>query len=114
MGTRPWVAPAAAAAALTESAALVAYWSLRDHHARPLTFACTVLLIKVVFCVGFLRHRPGALLGLFLFEVAGVAFSAVSSQPLLLRFAEISVASGALALLAASTASFPTVRLPER
>ena len=114
MGARQWAAPAAATAALAESTVLIAYWSLRAHHARPLTFACTVLMVKVAFCIGLLQHRPGALLGLFLFEAAGVAFGVVSSQPLVLRFAEISAASAALALLAASTASFPPVRLPER
>jgi hypothetical protein len=114
MDQHPWVPPAAVAAALTESVVLVAYWSFRAGHDRPLTFASTVLAVKAVFCVGLLRRRPGAVLGLFLLEVGSVAFNVVSTQPVLLRLAEITVASAALALLAAFTASFPTVRLPER
>jgi hypothetical protein len=110
--TRAWTLPAAAWLAAGEAAVLIVVVALTKGSAAPLVIG--FLAAKFPFCWLVVRLRPGAYLGLLVWELAGVV-AAVSGRGVAigLRLAEVVVAASVTALLVASTPLFPTVRLPE-
>ncbi len=110
---RGWTLPAAAGVAALETTALIAALALAAPRAAPL--AIMLLVVKYPFCVGLLHRRPGAYLGVWLWEIAGfVAATAKPGLALSTRMLEVLAAGSCMALLAASASLFPSATLPRR
>jgi hypothetical protein len=108
-----WTLPAAAGLAAVETTTLIAVLALRGSSAAPILIP--FLAVKYPFCYLVLRRSPGALLGLLLWESAGVVTALTAPRtPGVLRVLELSLAIGVFALLAASVSLFPAVKLPEK
>ena len=108
--SRAWVLPAAAGLATLETTALIAILALRSPPWAPLAIA--MLLVKYPFCYLVVRRSAGALLGLMLWEVAGMAAALTRPAPLAVRLLELTVATTVLVLLIAAVPLFPSVQLP--
>ena len=72
------------------------------------------LLLKLPFCYFVTQRRPGALMGLVVWELAGLLAALRSGPSLTLRLSEAGLAVVVLALLFASVPLFPSVRLPDK
>lgn len=108
---RAWALPAAAGLAALETTALIAALALQAPRAAPLAIA--LLVVKYPFCFALLHRRPGAYLGLWLWELAGfVAAAAKPGLALSTRLLEVTVAAACMGLLAASASVFPSATLP--
>ena len=108
---RAWVLEAAAWLAGAETAGLIIVLSLGGAPLAP--FVIGALLLKLPFCWLARQRRPGALMGLFLWELAGVLAALRADAHAALRLIELVVAATVIALLLASIPLFPPVRLPE-
>jgi hypothetical protein len=109
---RPWTLPAAAWLAATETAVLIAIVGLTREHAAPIVIA--FLAVKFPFCWLLARLKPGAYLGLLVWELAGaVAALGARGTAVVFRLLEIGVAATVVGLVIASTPLFPPVRLPD-
>jgi hypothetical protein len=106
-----WVLRAAAGLAAAE--ALVLIVTLVYGGAPLAPYIIAVLVVKLPFCGLVLQRRPGALLGLLLWEVGGMLAALRAEGHPELRMVEASVAAVTFALLLASVPLFPSVRLPE-
>jgi len=112
MTARTWTLPAAAWLAAAEAALLIAALAIRG--VAGAGFYMVLLLVKFPFCWLVTQRRPGAFLGLFVWELGGViAAAAASGTAATLRLGEVVVAVTVAALLVASTPLFPSVTLPE-
>ena len=110
---REWTLPAAAGLATLETTALIAILALRSPPWAPLVIP--MLLVKYPFCYFVVRRSAGALLGLMVWELAGVAAVLTRpSAPLAVRLLELAVSLAVLGLLFASIPLFPTVELRDR
>jgi hypothetical protein len=108
---RPWTLPAAAWLAAIETAALIAALAVSGKSAAPILIA--FLAVKLPFCVLVTQRRPGAYLGLIVWEAAGAIAAVGAHSMLLLRLLEIAAAATVIGLLVASTPMFPSVGLPD-
>lgn len=109
--TREWMLPAAAALAAAETALLIA--AVIERGAPGAGLFAIFLAVKLPFCWFAARRRPGAYLGLLLWEGAAVVAAVTGAAPASLRAVEGVLALTVLALLLASARLFPTVELPK-
>ena len=110
--SREWVLKAAGGLAAAETLMLIVV--LANGGAPLAPYVIGALLIKLPFCYLVTQRRPGALMGLVVWELAGLLASLRSGPSLTLRLTEAGVALVVLALLFASVPLFPSVRLPEK
>jgi hypothetical protein len=109
---RSWVLTAGVWLAVAETLGLILALSLSGAPLAP--FVIGALLLKLPFCWLTLHRRPGALMGLFLWEIGGVvAAMRADTASGVLRLTELAVAMTVMALLLASVPLFPSVRLPD-
>jgi hypothetical protein len=107
-----WVLRLAAGLATAEALVLIVVLAYGSAPLAP--YIIGALLLKLPFCWLLLQRSPGALLGLLLWEVAGMLAALRAEGHAELRFIEASFAALVFALLLASVPLFPSVRLPEK
>ena len=108
---RAWTLIAAVVVATAETAALIAALAFGGAPLAP--FVIGALVLKLPFCWLTLQRRPGALMGLFLWEIGGVLAAMRAEASAWLRMGELTAALAVMGLLLASVPLFPPVRLPE-
>jgi hypothetical protein len=109
---RAWVLTAGAWLATAETLGLMVALSFSGAPLAP--FIIGALFLKLPFCWLTLQRRPGALMGVFLWEIGGViAAMRADTASGVLRLVELGTAMTVMALLLASVPLFPSVRLPE-
>jgi hypothetical protein len=109
---RAWVLSAGAWLAFAETLGLIVALSFSGAPLAP--FVIGALLLKLPFCWFTLQRRPGALMGVFLWEIGGViGVMRAGTASGELRLVELAAALTVMALLLASVPLFPSVRLPE-
>lgn len=113
MTTRSWTLPAAGALGAVEAGALIAALGLRGDPGAA--FYIALLSVKFPFCWFLTQRRPGAYLGMLVWELGGMVTAvAAHGTAVALRAGEVALAAAVTALLIASTPLFPSVTLPER
>jgi hypothetical protein len=109
---RHWVLQAGAALAFVETLALITVLAFSGAPLAP--YVIGALVVKLPFCGLVLQKRPGALLGLLLWEVGGMLAALRAEGHAELRFFEATVAAVVFCLLLAAVPLFPSVKLPEQ
>jgi hypothetical protein len=108
---RAWVLTAGVWLAVAETVALMVVLAFSGAPLAP--FVIGALLLKLPFCWLAGQRRPGALMGLFLWEFAGMLAALRADASAVLRLGELAAALAVMALLLASVPLFPSVRLPD-
>ena len=111
MKVRPWVLTTAGVLAAAETLVLIVVLAFGGAPLAPYVIAA--LLVKLPFCWYVVQRRPGALLGLLVWELAGMLAALRSGPSPALRMLEATFAVVVFALLLASVPLFPSVRLPD-
>jgi hypothetical protein len=106
-----WVLSAGVALAAGETFGLMVILGCSGAPLAP--FVIGALVLKLPFCWLARQRRPGALMGLFLWEIGGALAALRAEASAALRLGELAVAIAVMALLLASVPLFPSVRLPE-
>lgn len=108
---REWTLPAAAGLAALETTVLISVIAFGSYRAGPALIG--FLALKLVFCWGALRRRPGAWMALLLFEAtAAVTALTKPGLPTYERALEEIVSVTCIVLLAAAATLFPSPKLP--
>ncbi|MDQ1373873.1 MAG: hypothetical protein QOJ09_1211 [Actinomycetota bacterium] len=107
-----WVLPAAGALAAVETLALIVVLALSGAPLAP--YVIGALVVKLPFCWLVVQKRPGALLGLLLWEIGGMLAALRAEGHVELRFFEATLAAVVFCLLLAAVPLFPSVKLPEK
>ena len=104
-----WTLTAAAALAAAEGVVLLVVAAVRDVPVLAVLF----LALKLVFCAGVLRRRPGAFLALLLYEAFTVLFAVIGGAVHVAVRVPLAVSAAAvLVLLGRSAHLFPSPTLP--
>ena len=111
-GGREWVLSAAAGLAFVETLALIVVLAFSGAPLAP--YVIGALVVKLPFCWLVLQKRPGALLGLLLWEIGGMLAALRAEGHAELRFFEATISAVIFCLLLASVPLFPSVKLPEQ
>jgi hypothetical protein len=112
MGNREWVLKAGGGLAAAETLMLIVVLGFSGAPLAP--YVIGALLLKLPFCWLVTQRSPGALMGLVVWEVAGLLAALRPGPSLTLRLGEAALAAVVLGLLMASVPLFPSVRLPEK
>jgi hypothetical protein len=112
MANREWILKAAGGLAAAETLMLIVVLGFSGAPLAP--YVIGALLLKLPFCFLVTQRRPGALMGLVVWEVAGVLASLRPGPSFALRLSEAALAVVVFALLIASVPLFPSVRLPDK
>ena len=112
MTVRPWVLTTAGTLAAIETLVLIVVLAFGGAPLAP--YVIGALLVKLPFCWFVVQRRPGALLALLVWELAGMLASLRPGPSPALRMLEATFAIVVFALLLASIPLFPSVRLPEK
>jgi hypothetical protein len=110
--SREWILKAAGGLAATETLMLIVVLGFSGAPLAP--YVIGALLLKLPFCWLVTQRRPGALMGLVVWELAGLLAALRPGPSIVLRLAEAGLAALVLALLFASVPLFPSVRLPDK
>ncbi len=112
MSNREWVLKAAGGLAAAETLMLIVVLGFSGAPLAP--YVIGALLLKLPFCFLVTQRRPGALMGLVVWEVAGLLAALRPGPSMALRLVEAGLAAVVLTLLFASVPLFPSVRLPDK
>ena len=106
-----WTLPAAASLAAAETVLLIAV--VLDRGGPGAALFAAFLAVKLPFCWLAAARRPGAYLGLLLWEGVAVVTALTGRTDPELRILETGLAVTTIALLLASARLFPSVELPK-
>ena len=109
---RDWILKAAGGLAAAETLMLIVVLGFSGAPLAP--YVIGALLVKLPFCWFVTQRRPGALMGLVVWEIAGMLAALRPGPSIALRLAEAGIAAVVFGLLLASVPLFPSVRLPEK
>ncbi|MEY2475141.1 MAG: hypothetical protein QOG87_456 [Actinomycetota bacterium] len=113
MSERPeWLLKAAGGLAAAETLMLIVVLGFSGAPLAP--YVIGAMLLKLPFCFFVTQRRPGALMGLVVWEVAGLLAALRPGPSIVLRLVEAGLAAVVFGLLLASVPLFPSVRLPEK
>lgn len=111
MSERVWVLKAAAGMAAAEALVLIVALGFSGAPLAP--YVIGAMLLKLPFCWLVLHRRPGALLGLLVWEVGGMLAALNAEGHEEMRFLIAVTSAVVFCLLLAAVPLFPSVKLPE-